>query len=210
MKPAIQAGAQVGYGAAPHVNASRRAGRHATARHAAGLCQGLPLGVAPAGVCGPSSGPRAWCLMTGTGDACLPSNGCSGRTPTSGFRKGREKRAKRFPGPCEIERSWPTPREPASAFKVFEKNGCLASAARQAVGVRRGAVVNPRTPQGPSTPSGCGRVGCPRRALAPRVPAPPVGGARWCRTPPRGSSGGAQRRLDLSIGHISTVEEPVA
>lgn len=199
-----------GYGAPPHVNVPGRAGRYAIASHATGLCQRLPLGVAPAGAGGPSCGPRAGYVMTGPSIACLPDSGCSGGAHTSGFRKIREKGAKRFPGSCEIERSRPAPRESDPAFHVFEKNGCLASAARQAVGVHRGAVVNPRTPQGPSTPSGCGRVGCPRRALLPKVPAQPAGGARWCRTPPRGSSGGAKRRLDLSIGHISTVEGPGA
>ncbi len=44
------------------------------------------------------------------------------------------------------------------------KEGCSASAARQAVGGRRGAVVKPRTPQGPSTGSYCGWVVCPRWA----------------------------------------------
>ena len=39
------------------------------------------------------------------------------------------------------------------------KEGCSASAARQAVGGSRGAVVKPRTPQGPSTGSYCGWVG---------------------------------------------------
>ena len=43
-------------------------------------------------------------------------------------------------------------------------NGCLASEARQAVGIGRGAVGKPRTPQGPSTGLSCGRVACPRRA----------------------------------------------
>jgi hypothetical protein len=44
------------------------------------------------------------------------------------------------------------------------KEGCSASAARQAVGGSRGAVVKPRTPQGLSTGSCCGWVVCPRRA----------------------------------------------
>ena len=44
------------------------------------------------------------------------------------------------------------------------KEGCSASAARQAVGGSRGAVVKPRTLQGPSTGSHCGWVVCPRRA----------------------------------------------
>ena len=44
------------------------------------------------------------------------------------------------------------------------KEGCSASAARQAVGGSRGAVVKPRTPQGPSTGSHCGWVVCPRWA----------------------------------------------
>ena len=44
------------------------------------------------------------------------------------------------------------------------KEGCSASAARQAVGGSRGAVVKPRTPQGPSTGSYCGWVVCPRWA----------------------------------------------
>ena len=39
-----------------------------------------------------------------------------------------------------------------------------ASEARQAVGIGRGAVGKPRTPQGPSTGLSCGRVACPRRA----------------------------------------------
>ena len=43
-------------------------------------------------------------------------------------------------------------------------NGCLASEARQAVGIGRGAVGKPRTPRGPSTGLSCGRVACPRRA----------------------------------------------
>ena len=44
------------------------------------------------------------------------------------------------------------------------KEGCSASAARQAVGGSRGAVVKPRTPQGLSTGSYCGWVVCPRWA----------------------------------------------
>ena len=44
------------------------------------------------------------------------------------------------------------------------KEGCSASAARQAVGGSRGAVVKPRTLQGPSTGSYCGWVVCPRWA----------------------------------------------
>ena len=44
------------------------------------------------------------------------------------------------------------------------KEGGSASAARQAVGASRGAVVKPRTPQGPSTGSYCGWVVCPRWA----------------------------------------------
>ena len=44
------------------------------------------------------------------------------------------------------------------------KEGCWASAARQAVGGSRGAVVKPRTLLGPSTGSHCGWVVCPRRA----------------------------------------------
>ena len=44
------------------------------------------------------------------------------------------------------------------------KEGCSASAARQAEGGSRGAVVKPRTPQGPSTGSYCGWVVCPRWA----------------------------------------------
>ena len=44
------------------------------------------------------------------------------------------------------------------------KEGCSASPARQAVGGSRGAVVKPRTPQGPSTGSYCGWVVCPRWA----------------------------------------------
>ena len=44
------------------------------------------------------------------------------------------------------------------------KEGCSASAARQAVGGSRGAVVKPRTLQGPSTGSCCGWVVCPRWA----------------------------------------------
>ena len=44
------------------------------------------------------------------------------------------------------------------------KEGCSASAARQAVGGSRGAVVKPRTLQGPSAGSYCGWVVCPRRA----------------------------------------------
>ena len=44
------------------------------------------------------------------------------------------------------------------------KVGCSASAARQAAGGRRGAVVKPRTLQGPSTGSHCGWVVSPRRA----------------------------------------------
>ena len=43
------------------------------------------------------------------------------------------------------------------------KESCSASAARQAVGGSRGAVVKPRTLQGPSTGSHCGWVVCPRR-----------------------------------------------
>ena len=44
------------------------------------------------------------------------------------------------------------------------KEGCSASAARQAVGGSRGAVVKPRTLQGPSTGLYCGWVVCPRWA----------------------------------------------
>ena len=44
------------------------------------------------------------------------------------------------------------------------KECCSASAARQAVGDSRGAVVKPRTPKGPSTGSYCGWVVCPRWA----------------------------------------------
>ena len=44
------------------------------------------------------------------------------------------------------------------------KEGCSASAARQAVGGSRGAVVKPRTLQGPSTGLSCGWVVCPRWA----------------------------------------------
>ena len=44
------------------------------------------------------------------------------------------------------------------------KEGCSASAARQAAGGSRGAVVKPRTLQGPSTGSYCGWVVCPRWA----------------------------------------------
>ena len=44
------------------------------------------------------------------------------------------------------------------------KEGCSASAARQAVGDSRGAVVKSRIPQGPSTGTSCGWVVCPRWA----------------------------------------------
>ena len=49
---------------------------------------------------------------------------------------------------------------------VFDSffNGCLASEARQAEGIGRGAVVKPRTPQGLSTGLSCGQVACPARA----------------------------------------------
>jgi hypothetical protein len=59
---------------------------------------------------------------------------------------------------------WAHTKEMASKVHVFNrwlgvvlecsntyKDGCSASAARQAVGGGRGAVVKPRTPQGPST-----------------------------------------------------------
>lgn len=48
-------------------------------------------------------------------------------------------------------------------------NGCLASEARQAEGIGRGAVGRPRTPQGLSTGSSCGQVACPRRARVLRL-----------------------------------------
>ena len=48
------------------------------------------------------------------------------------------------------------------------KDGCSASAARQAVDGRRGAVVKPRTSPRPSTGSHCGWVVCPRRAQSAR------------------------------------------
>ena len=48
------------------------------------------------------------------------------------------------------------------------KDGCSASAARQAVGGRRGAVVKPRTSQRPSTGSSCGWGACPRWAQSAR------------------------------------------
>jgi len=45
-----------------------------------------------------------------------------------------------------------------------DMNGCLASEARQAEGIGRGAVGRSGTPQGLSTGSSCGQVACPRRA----------------------------------------------
>jgi len=53
-----------------------------------------------------------------------------------------------------------------------------ASEARQAVGIGRGAVGKPRTPQGPSTGLSCGRVACPRRARVARTGSGGVGAGR--------------------------------
>ena len=82
----------------------------------------------------------------------------------------------RGPLPCSFRR-WAaapekTPRLPRRTRRLgfslncinTYKEGCSASAARQAVGGGRGAVVKPRTLQGPSTGSHCGWVVCPRRA----------------------------------------------
>ena len=49
-------------------------------------------------------------------------------------------------------------------FDPLFQSAVRASEARQAVGIGRGAVGKPRTPQGPSTGLSCGRVACPRRA----------------------------------------------
>ena len=82
----------------------------------------------------------------------------------------------RRPMPCSLRR-WAAaqeiaPRLPARNRRLglvldcinTYKEGCSASAARQAVGGSRGAVVKPRTPKGPSTGSYCGWVVCPRWA----------------------------------------------
>jgi hypothetical protein len=175
---ALQANA-LGYGAPPHVNAPRRTGRHAIASHATGLCQGQPLGVAPAGAGGPLRGPRAGWRVTGPVDACLQSNGCSVGAHTSGFRESREKKSEAV-FPALSKKSAAGQRGgPAPAFKVFEKNGCSASAARQAVGVLRGAVVNQRT----------------RRAVHNRVVGGlVVHGGRYHQTPQRNQPGRRARR----------------
>lgn len=193
-------------------------GPYAGAARATAVPQGLPLTSAPDGLC----------------------------APASGFRKGREKRAKRFPGRCEIERSRPRPGESDPAFKVFFKKRLFGK--RSASGRRRtsgscgqpthpvGAVHTFRVWAGGLSTAGVSGQRCRR---GPRISggqhasgfpeSREKGAKRFSRVsgnralfaeegvspsqrsmPPRGSSGGAKRRLDLSIGHISTVEEPVA
>lgn len=147
MNPATQASAE-GYGATPHVNATRRTDRHAIASHASGLCQSKPLCVAPAGSGGPLRRPRAGYLMTGPSAACLPSNGCSATHTHKRFSKPRLGTGTPVPF-LVLKKSAAVGGEvPAPAFKVFEKNRLFGK--RSASGRRRlpGSCGQPTHPAG--------------------------------------------------------------